>query len=173
MTNPDFASAYRRSLERPDEFWAEAAGDIDWTRPWDTVLDRDVTPAARWFVGGQLNTCHNALDRHADGERADQPALIHDSGVTGTTQTFTYRELRDRVALFAGVLSRCGVGHGDRVIIYMPMIPQAAIAMLACARLGAVHSVVFGGLLRHQPAGLLQLDDPEIQGLLRFEGDFA
>ena len=103
MTNPDFASAYRRSLEQPDEFWAEAAADIDWARTWDTVLDHDVTPAARWFVGGRLNTCHNALDRHADGARADQPALIHDSGVTGTTQTFTYRELRDRVARFAGV----------------------------------------------------------------------
>jgi propionyl-CoA synthetase len=144
-------------LEHPDAFWGEAARDIDWARPWDVVLDDNTTPTARWFVGGQLNTCYNALDRHADGERAEQPALIYDSGVTGTSQTFTYRELRARVALFAGVLNRCGVGRGDRVIIYMPMIPQAAIAMLACARLGAVHSVVFGGFAAPELA--VRIDD--------------
>jgi propionyl-CoA synthetase len=121
------------------------------------VLDHDARPTARWFVDGELNTCHNALDRHADGKRADQPALIYDSSVTGTAQTFTYREFRDRVALFAGVLNRCGVGRGDRVIIYMPMIPQAAIAMLACARLGAVHSVVFGGFAARELA--VRIDD--------------
>ena len=157
MTSSSFASIYRRSLERPDEFWAEAAREIDWTRTWDMVLDHDATPTARWFVGGQLNTCHNALDRHADGERAKQVALIYDSSVTGTAQTFTYRELRAQVALFAGVLNRCGVGRGDRVIIYMPMIPQAAIAMLACARLGAVHSVVFGGFAARELA--VRIDD--------------
>ena len=91
MTESSFASTYRKSLEEPEEFWAEAARDIDWTRPWDTVLDLDSTPAARWFVGGELNTCYNALDRHADGGRAEQPALIYDSAVTRTTQTFTYR----------------------------------------------------------------------------------
>ena len=157
MTGSSFASTYRKSLEQPEEFWAEAARDIDWTRPWDTVLDLDSTPAARWFVGGELNTCYNALDRHADGGRAEQPALIYDSAVTGTTQTFTYRELRDRVARFAGVLSRQGVERGDRVVIYMPMIPQAAIAMLACARLGAVHSVVFGGFAARELA--IRIDD--------------
>ena len=157
MTSSSFASIYRRSLEQPGEFWGEAARQIDWTRTWDRVLDHDATPAARWFVGGQLNTCHNALDRHADGERAEQVALIYDSSVTGTAQTFTYRELRAQVALFAGVLSRCGVGRGDRVIIYMPMIPQAAIAMLACARLGAVHSVVFGGFAARELA--VRIDD--------------
>jgi propionyl-CoA synthetase len=157
VTSSSFAPLYRRSLEHPEEFWAEAARDIEWTRPWDQVLDRDATPAARWFVGGELNTCYNALDRHADGERAEQPALIYDSAVTGTTQTFTYTELRDQVARFAGVLSRRGVGRGDRVVIYMPMIPQAVIAMLACARLGAVHSVVFGGFASRELA--VRIDD--------------
>jgi propionyl-CoA synthetase len=157
MTDSLFASAYRRSLERPDEFWSEAAAEIEWDKPWDLVLDRDAMPAARWFVGGELNTCYNALDRHADGERADQPALIYDSAVSGTARSFTYRELRSQVALFAGVLHRCGVGRGDRVIIYMPMIPQAAIAMLACARLGAVHSVVFGGFAARELA--VRIDD--------------
>ena len=157
MTSSPFASTYRKSKEQPEEFWAEAARDIDWTRPWDMVLDRAAKPAARWFVGGELNTCYNALDRHADGERAKQPALIYDSAVTETTEAFTYRELRDLVARFAGVLSRHGVGRGDRVIIYMPMIPQAVIAMLACARIGAVHSVVFGGFA--SPELALRIDD--------------
>jgi propionyl-CoA synthetase len=157
MTNRSFMSTYRRSLEQPDEFWGEAAREIDWVRTWDSVLDDEATPAARWFVGGQLNTCYNALDRHADGSRAEQPALIYDSAVTGTAETFTYRELRDRVARFAGVLSRCGVSRGDRVIIYTPMIPQAVIAMLACARLGAVHSVVFGGFAAPELA--VRIDD--------------
>ncbi len=157
MTSPGFPSLYRRSLEHPEEFWAEVAGDIDWVKAWDEVLDREATPAARWFVGGRLNTCYNAVDRHADGKRGEQLALIFDSGVTGATQTFTYRQLRDRVARFAGVLSTCGVAHGDRVIIYMPMIPQAAIAMLACARLGAVHSVVFGGFAAKELA--VRIDD--------------
>ncbi len=157
MADSAFDEIYQNSLERPEEFWAEAALDIDWVRQWHTVLDRDATPAARWFVGGQLNTCYNALDRHADGGRGDQAALIYDSAVTGTTQTFTYNELRDHVARFAGVLSSCGVGRGDRVIVYMPMIPQAAIAMLACARLGAVHSVVFGGFASNELA--VRIDD--------------
>jgi propionyl-CoA synthetase len=152
-----FAATYLRSLEQPEEFWKEAAADIDWTKPWDVVLDRDAKPVARWFVGGELNTCYNALDRHVDNGRADQAALIYDSAVTGTTRTFSYAELRDQVARFAGVLARHGVGRGDRVIIYMPMIPQAVIAMLACARLGAVHSVVFGGFASRELA--VRIDD--------------
>ncbi len=144
-------------MDDPEEFWAEAGGDIEWTKPWDKVLDKDARPAARWFTGGELNTCHNALDRHADGGRGEQAALIFDSGVTGTTRTYTYRELRDQVGRFAGVLSRCGVERGDRVIIYMPMIPQAVVAMLACARLGAVHSVVFGGFASRELA--VRIDD--------------
>jgi propionyl-CoA synthetase len=152
-----FAATHLRSLEQPEEFWKEAAADIDWTKPWDVVLDRDAKPVARWFVGGELNTCYNALDRHVDDGRADQAALIYDSAVTGTTRTFTYAELRDQVARFAGVLARHGVERGDRVIIYMPMIPQAVIAMLACARLGAVHSVVFGGFASRELA--VRIDD--------------
>ncbi|MGI9645659.1 MAG: propionyl-CoA synthetase [Ilumatobacteraceae bacterium] len=157
MTSTPFAATYRRSLQHPEEFWADAARDIDWIEPWDAVLDSTSTPSARWFVGGRLNTCHNALDRHVDAGRADQPALIHDSAVTGSARTLTYRELRDLVARFAGVLHRCGVGVGDRVILYMPMIPEAVIAMLACARLGAVHSVVFGGFAAKELA--VRIDD--------------
>ena len=159
MVAPTFEEVYRASIENPAAFWAEAAADIDWYRRWDRVLDADVSPAARWFVGGRLNTCHNALDRHVDGGRADQPALIYDSAVTDTVQTYTYAELRDEVARFAGVLNRSGVGKGDRVVIYMPMIPEAAIAMLACARLGAVHSVVFGGFAAKELA--VRIDDCE------------
>ena len=154
-----FDQVYRRSLEDPEGFWEEAAAEIDWDRPWDLALDRDVAPVSRWFAGGELNTCYNALDRHADGGRADQNALIYDSPVTGSVQFFTYSELRDRVARFAGVLQRNGVGRGDRVIVYMPMIPEAVIAMLACARLGAIHSVVFGGFASNELA--VRIDDSE------------
>jgi len=157
MSESPFESIYRESLDDPAAFWGAAAAEIEWARPWDAVLDRSAKPAARWFVGGELNTCHNALDRHVDGGRAEQDALIYDSTVTGQAQTYSYRELRDRVALFAGVMSRHGVGRGDRVIIYMPMIPQAVIAMLACARLGAVHSVVFGGFASEELA--TRIDD--------------
>ena len=157
MNDSPFASIYRRSLDEPEEFWAEAAAGIDWIKPWDAVLDRSASPVARWFVGGELNTCYNALDRHVDGGRADQAALIYDSAVTDGSRTYSYRELRDEVALFAGVLSRNGVGRGDRVIIYMPMIPQTAIAMLACARIGAIHSVVFGGFASRELA--TRIDD--------------
>ena len=159
MSDLPFAAIYRGSLDDPDEFWGAAAGEIEWTRPWEAVLDRSATPAARWFIGGELNTCHNALDRHVEGGRADQPALIYDSAVTGEARIYSYRELRDQVALFAGVLSRNGIGRGDRVVIYMPMIPQAVIAMLACARLGAVHSVVFGGFASKELA--TRIDDCE------------
>jgi len=157
MSESQFAALYRRSLDEPEAFWAEAAEAIDWFKPWEQVLDASTTPAARWFVGGELNTCHNALDRHVDAGRDDQHALIYDSAVTADSRTYTYRELRDEVALFAGVLSRKGVTLGDRVIIYMPMIPQAVIAMLACARIGAVHSVVFGGFASKELA--TRIDD--------------
>ena len=145
------------SISDPSTFWAKAAEAIDWERRWDTVLDNSNAPFYRWFTGGRLNTCYNALDRHVEGGRADQVALIHDSPVTGTVSRFTYRELRDATAEFAGALRRQGVDHGDRVIIYMPMIPQAVIAMLACSRLGAVHSVVFGGFAANELAA--RIDD--------------
>ncbi|MGI9624198.1 MAG: AMP-binding protein, partial [Acidimicrobiales bacterium] len=157
MGKSSFDTTYRQSLGQPVDFWSQAAAELEWTKPWDKVLDEAASPAARWFAGAELNTCHNALDRHVEGTRADQPALIYDSAMTDTKQTFTYRQLRDEVALFAGVLSRRGVRRGDRVIVYMPMIPQAVIAMLACARLGAVHSVVFGGFAAKELA--VRIDD--------------
>ena len=140
-----YAETHRRSLTDPDAFWAEQAEALHWEKRWDQVLDASRAPMYRWFVGGKLNTCYNAVDRHVERGRADQLALIYDSPLTGTIHTFTYRELRDLVSRFAGVLADQGVIHGDRVIIYMPMVPEAVIAMLACARIGAVHSVVFGG----------------------------
>lgn len=123
-----FEQVYRRSLEQPEEFWAQAAAEIDWVQPWERVLDDSRAPFYRWFAGGRFNTCHNALDRHVERGRADQLALIYDSPVTGTIRTSTYRELRDEVARFAGALAAQGVGPGDRVVIYLPMVPEAAIA---------------------------------------------
>jgi propionyl-CoA synthetase len=152
-----YDEVYARSLDEPEAFWAEAAEGISWTRRWDKVFDGGQGPYGRWFVGAETNACWNALDRHVDGGRADQVALIYDSPVTGRIRRFTYRELRDLVARFAGVLKALGVGRGDRVLIYMPMVPEAAIAMLATARLGAIHSVVFGGFAPHELA--TRIDD--------------
>ncbi len=152
-----FDQLYKRSIDDPDGFWAEAAEAIHWDKRWDKVLDDSNKPFYRWFAGGKLNTCYNALDFHVENGRADQPALIYDSPVTETKKTFSYRELRDKVATFAGVLAEQGVAKGDRVVIYMPMIPQALVAMLACARLGAVHSVVFGGFAANELA--VRIDD--------------
>lgn len=145
VTKPSYEDVYQHSIRDPEGFWAQAAAEIDWDRPWERVLDESNAPFYRWFVGGRLNTCYNAVDRHVEGGRADQTALIYDSPVTGASAAYTYRELRDAVATFAGALAAQGVRQGDRVVIYMPMVPEAAIAMLACARLGAIHSVVFGG----------------------------
>ena len=140
-----YEEVYRRSQRDPEGFWGAAAEDVFWERRWDRVLDSTRPPYYRWFAGGVLNTCYNALDVHIDRGRGKQSALIYDSPVTGTARVFTYFELRDAVARFAGTLRRQGVERGDRIIIYMPMVPEAVIAMLACARLGAIHSVVFGG----------------------------
>ena len=137
--------AHARSLADPAGFWGEAAALVDWVTPPETVLDDSAAPLYRWYPGGQLNTCANALDRQVAAGRGDRTALIHDSAYTGEVTRLTYAELLDRVSLFAGALRRLGVERGDRVIIYLPMVPEALIAMLACARLGAVHSVVFGG----------------------------
>jgi propionyl-CoA synthetase len=159
---PNFADTYRRSLDHPEEFWSEAAAAVDWIRPWDRTLDDSTAPFYRWFVGAELNTCHNALDRHVDGGRADQPALIYDSPVTETKATYTYRELRDAAAKLAGALAGAGVERGDRVVIYMPMIPEAVIAMLGCARIGAVHSVVFGGFAANELATRIEDATPKV-----------
>jgi propionyl-CoA synthetase len=145
MGNGDYRAAYLESLEDPEGFWGRAAEAIDWITPPPRVLDDDRPPFYRWFTGGTLNTCFNALDRHVAAGRGDQAALHYDSPVTGTHETITYAALLDRVATFAGALASLGVEKGDRVVIYMPMVPEAVVAMLACARLGAVHSVVFGG----------------------------
>eukprot|EP00752_Nemacystus_decipiens_P001146 g1146.t1 len=146
-------AVYSRSMEDPEGFWAEAAEAIDWDRRWDAVIDRTGAPHVyRWFTGGRLNTCWNCVDRHVEAGRGGQLALIHDSPITGTQRTLTYAELQDQVARAAGLLKEMGVATGDRVIIYMPMIPEAAVAMLACARLGAVHSVVFGGFAPNELA---------------------
>ena len=152
-----FAEVHARSLSDPESFWAEAAEAIHWTKRWERVLDDSNPPSYRWFTGGELNTCYNALDLHVESGRGDQPALIYDSPVTGAKRTYTYTELRDEVARFAGVLAGLGVGKGDRVILYMPMVAEAIIAMLACARLGAVHSVVFGGFAANELA--VRIDD--------------
>ena len=140
----DYASYHRRSIEQPEAFWAEQAALIDWHKPWDKVLDGSRKPFARWFVGAQTNLCHNAVDRHL-ATRAQQPALVWESTEVERSRSYSYAQLHAEVQRMAAVLQRQGVGHGDRVLIYMPMIPEAAFAMLACARLGAIHSVVFGG----------------------------
>ena len=147
-----YSEAYARWLEDPERFWAEAAEAVHWYRTWDVVLDDSRPPFYRWFRGGVVNTCYNALDRHVEGGRADQIALIYDSPVTSTVRAFTYRQLRDEAARFAGALVGLGVGRGDRVVIYMPMVPEAVVGMLACARIGAVHSLVFGGFASHELA---------------------
>ena len=140
-----YHEVYAHWRSAPEAFWAEAAEGVHWYRRWDAILDRSRAPFYRWFPGGEVNSCYNALDRHVENGRAEQVALIYDSPVTSTVRAFTYRELRDEVARFAGVLAAKGVTRGDRVVIYMPMVPEAVIGMLACARIGAIHSVVFGG----------------------------
>jgi propionyl-CoA synthetase len=152
-----YAETYRRALAEPEEFWAEAAAAIDWEKRWERVLDDRRPPFYRWFAGGRLNTCWNALDRHVAAGRGEHIALIWDSPVTGTIARLSYREMRDRTARVAGMLTALGVRAGDRVLIYMPMVPEAAIGMLACARIGAIHSVVFGGFAAHELA--TRIDD--------------
>ena len=157
-----YEEVYRRSLADPEGFWAEAAEAIDWERRWDQVLDRSRAPFYLWFRGARLNTCWNALDRHVERGRAEQTALIYDSPVAGQIKKFTYRELRDAVARLAGALVGLGVGKGDRVLIYMPMVPEAAMAMLACARIGAIHSVVFGGFAAPELATRIDDAKPKV-----------
>ena len=152
-----YREQFDASIDDPSAFWADAARAVTWTREPQRILDDTNPPFYRWFPDAELNTCANALDRHVDGGRADQPALIYDSPLTGTKRTYTYRELLDETARFAGVLRGLGVEKGDRVVIYMPMVPEAVIAMLACARLGAVHSVVFGGFAANELAA--RIDD--------------
>lgn len=163
-----YDGVFQESISDPNGFWGKAAENISWYKKWEKVLDDSKNPFYRWFSGGELNTCYNALDRHVENGRAEQVALIYDSPVTNTIQKFTYRELLDQVSLFAGALRNLGVGKDDTVVIYMPMIPQAVIAMLACARLGAVHSVVFGGFAPHELA--IRIDDAKPKVLISASG---
>ena len=159
-----YAALHARSLKDPEGFWGEIAGGIDWIKKWDRVLDSSRPPFYRWFPGGQLNTCYNALDRHVAAGHGDRTAIIYDSPVTNTVQSFSYRVLTDQVARCAGALAAMGVGKGDRVILYMPMVPEAVVAMLACARLGAVHSVVFGGFAANELA--VRIDDCKAKAIV-------
>lgn len=158
----NYLKAYKHSLDDPEGFWSEAAKGIDWDQAFTKVLDDEEPPFYKWYPDGKLNTCFNALDRHVENGRADQIALIYDSPVTDTIKRFSYRELRDLTANFSGVLSDQGVSKGDTVIIYMPMVPEAVIAMLACARLGAVHSVVFGGFASNELATRINDAQPKV-----------
>ncbi|WP_199432621.1 propionyl-CoA synthetase [Qaidamihabitans albus] len=157
-----YAETYRRSLEDPEGFWLEAAEAVEWTRKPTRALDSSNAPLYRWFPDGELNTAYNALDRHVEQGRGEQAALIWDSPVTGSRRSYSYAELRDEVARFAGALASLGVGRGDRVIIYLPMVPEAVIAMLGCARLGAIHSVVFGGFAPKELAARVEDARPKV-----------
>ena len=159
-----YQDVYERSMNDPESFWRQEAAKLDWFNPPETILSRDDRGLDRWFAGGQLNMAHLALDYHVDHGRGEQRAIIYDSPVTGRQRHITYRELRDEVARFAGGLRALGVESGDRVVIYMPMIPEAVVAMLACARLGAVHSVVFGGFQPHELA--VRIDDAQPRALI-------
>jgi propionyl-CoA synthetase len=159
---PSYAETHARSLRDPEGFWGEIAEQIHWERRWTRVLDASRAPFYRWFPGGRLNTCFNALDRHVEAGRGAQAALIYDSPMTGQVRSFSFKELRDLVARFAGVLAGQGVRAGDRVVIYMPMVPEAVIAMLACARIGAIHSVVFGGFAARELATRLDDAKPKV-----------
>lgn len=152
-----YETTYRYAQDNPEQFWLDAASEMDWFSAPTRALDRDAGIYGRWFVDGSCNTCFNAVDRHVERGRGDQAALIFDSPITGSKRTYTYSELKDEVVALAAVLREHGVGVGDRVIIYMPMVPQAVFAMLACARLGTVHSVVFGGFAAKELA--TRIDD--------------
>lgn len=157
-----YAEVYKGWQADPEGFWGEAAKEIDWYKPWDKVFDENAGVYGRWFTGAQCNTAYNCLDRHVAGGRADQLALIYDSPVTDQVKTYSYAELTEEVAIFAAVLQDLGVVRGDRVIVYLPMIPEAAIAMLACARIGAVHSVVFGGFAANELATRIDDAQPKV-----------
>ena len=162
MSNGAWAAAHAASIDDPTAFWGEAAKAIDWITPPTTVLDDSAAPLYRWFPDGTLNTCYNAVDRHVEAGRGDQPAIRYDSPVTGAKRTLTYSELLDQVSRLAGALRSLGVEKGDRVVIYMPMVPEALVGMLACARLGAIHSVVFGGFAPAELAARIEDATPKV-----------
>src|SRR5215475_6886368 len=157
-----YQEVYARSLADPEGFWAEAAKEIDWIEPAKNIFDPAKGIYGRWFAGAVVNTCYNALDRQIANGRADQLALIHDSPLSDTVTSFTYAELLKEVATLAAVMQDFGVAKGDRVILYMPMVPEAVAAMLACARIGAVHSVVFGGFAAKELATRIEDAKPKL-----------
>ncbi|MEL6198022.1 MAG: AMP-binding protein, partial [Pseudomonadota bacterium] len=159
-----YQEAYQAWLDDPEGFWMSAAEAVDWTKKPSRALDDSAAPFYRWFADGTCNTCWNAVDRHVEAGHGQRTAIIYDSPITGTKQKISYVELRARIATLAGALAAKGVGKGDRVIIYMPMVPEALVAMLACARLGAVHSVVFGGFAGHELA--VRIDDATPKALI-------
>ncbi|MFE3289688.1 propionyl-CoA synthetase [Rhodococcus sp. NPDC059234] len=163
-----YAEAFRESVEQPERFWLGAADAVDWVDAPTRALDDSAAPMYRWFPGARMNTCFNALDRHVAAGRGEQAALIYDSAMLGTTRTYSYAELLLEVSRFAGVLAAQGISAGDRVVVYMPMIPEAAVAMLACARIGAVHSVVFGGFAAAELAA--RIDDAQPKALVTASG---
>src|SRR5215210_8342188 len=157
-----YPEIYARWQRDPEGFWAEAARDIDWIEPAQKVFDPDAGVYGRWFTGAVCNTCWNAVDRHVLSGRAEQPAIIYDSPVTGAKQTISYVDLQTKTQVMAGILKNFGVGKGDRVLLYMPMVPEALVAMLACTRLGAVHSVVFGGFAPKELATRIDDAKPKV-----------
>ena len=157
-----YNEAFNQSINDPEAFWGPIAEECHWYKKWDKVLDDSNKPFYKWFTGGEMNTCYNALDLHVENGIGDNAALIYDSPVTDTKRTYTFTELRDLVAKFAGALAAKDVKKGDRVIIYMPMIPEAVIAMLACARIGAIHSVVFGGFAANELATRINDAKPKV-----------
>ena len=157
-----YEETWRRAHDDPEAFWAAAAEPLYWHRRWDAVRDDTRPPFQRWFAGGRLNTCYNCLDRHVERGRGRQLALVYDSPVTGSVRSFTYEALRDAAARVAGALAAQGVAAGDRVVVYMPMVPEAVIGMLACARIGAVHSVVFGGFAPKELAARIDDAQPKL-----------
>ncbi|MCH2323634.1 MAG: AMP-binding protein, partial [Pseudomonadales bacterium] len=163
-SNDAFDQVHGLSISDPDQFWGNAAEEIHWYTKPSKVLDTSESPHGKWFVDGELNTCFNAVDRHVEAGRGDDIALIYDSPVTSTVRKFSFSELQDLTAKFAGVLKTKGVEKGDRVIIYMPMIPETVVAMLACARIGAIHGVVFGGFASNELA--VRIDDAEPKAIV-------
>ncbi|MCL4164028.1 UNVERIFIED_CONTAM: hypothetical protein GTU68_038294, partial [Idotea baltica] len=160
----NYQHIYQQSIQQPEQFWAKAAADIDWIKPWDVVLDNSNKPFYQWFKGGTLNTCFNAVDRHVEAGRGEQTAIIFDSPVTDAKKIYNYNELKYQVSHLAGALQDMGVQKGDRVIIYMPMVAEAIFSMLACARIGAIHSVVFGGFAAKELA--TRIDDAKPKAII-------
>jgi len=162
--NKKFSEIYQNSIKNPEDFWQEVSNDIFWFKKPTKILNKSNPPFYKWFEDGVTNTCYNALDLHIDEGRGEKLALIYDSPITGNKKQFTYKELKEKVSKFAGALKNQGVNKGDRVIIYMPMIPEAVIAMLACGRIGAIHSVVFGGFASSELAS--RIDDSKAKILV-------